>query len=168
MKKVLLASILVIMYIFNRDEYNISDDSIRFRVIANSNSSLDIAMKEKVVNELSGKLFKKTNSVKEAEENIYENLENLEDSINNLFIKNKYDKNFRISYGYNEIPEKVYRGKKYEAGLYKSLVVEIGEGKGNNYFCVLYPSLCLLDYEKDSPNDKYDFKIANIINNIFK
>lgn len=168
MKKIIIViCVFVFMYLFNYNEYNISDDSIRFRVIANSNSIEDISMKEKVVNELSGVLFKKVESKIEAENNIYNNLEIIEDKINKLFIKNNYDKNFNISYGLNEFPKKYYRGKEYEAGLYNSLVIEIGEGKGNNYFCVLYPSLCLMDYENTENNEKYNFKIVEFIKKMF-
>ena len=166
-KYLIMLSLLVLMYLINYNEYNITEDSIRFRVIANSNSIEDIYMKEKVVNELSSIVFNKKGSINEAEKNIYENLETIEDKINNLFESHNYNKSFNISYGLNEIPEKIYRGKKYEKGLYKSLVIEIGNGKGDNYFCVLYPSLCLLDYEKNNSKDKYSFKIVEIIKNIF-
>ncbi len=166
-KYLIIVSLFVLMYLINYNEYNITEDSIRFRVIANSNSIEDIYMKEKVVNELSSIVFNKKGSINEAEKNIYENLEKIEDKINNLFESHNYNKSFNISYGLNEIPEKIYRGKKYEKGLYKSLVIEIGNGKGDNYFCVLYPSLCLLDYEKNNSKDKYSFKIVEIIKNIF-
>ena len=64
MKKIIIViCVFVFMYLFNYNEYNISDDSIRFRVIANSNSIEDISMKEKVVNELSGILFKEVKTV---------------------------------------------------------------------------------------------------------
>ena len=167
MKKIVIVlSIFVFMYLFNYNEYNISDDSIRFRVIANSNSIEDILMKEKVVKELSGLLFRKINSKEEAQKNIYRNLGVIENKIDKLFIDNN-NKSFNISYGLNKIPKKYYRGKEYKEGLYNSLVIEIGEGKGNNYFCVLYPSLCLLDYENDVKKEKYNFKIIDIIKDIF-
>ncbi len=168
MKKIIIfLSIIVLMYLIVNNEYNITEDSIRFRVVANSNSIEDIAMKEKVVTELSSILFTKTNSSDETEKNIYDNLKKIEDKINNLFESNNYDKSFNISYGLNKIPQKYYKGKKYEEGLYKSLVIEIGEGKGNNYFCILYPSLCLLDYENKDENSKYNIRIIEVIKKIF-
>lgn len=168
MKKVLIVfSLFVLMYLINYNEYNITEDSIRFRVVANSNSIEDISMKEKVVDELSGMIFNETSNISETEENIYNNLGKIEIKINKLFESYNYNKSFNISYGLNEIPEKYYRGKIYNEGLYKSLVIEIGEGKGDNYFCVLYPSLCVLDYEKNDLEHKYNFKIVEIIKNIF-
>ncbi|MBR4178071.1 MAG: stage II sporulation protein R [Bacilli bacterium] len=170
MKKVItIILIIMFMYIYHYDEYNITDDSIRFRVIANSNSSRDIIMKEKVVEELSNNIFKYNLSKEETEENIYKNLNNIENKINNLFKNNNYDMNYNIMYGMNYFPKKIYRGKKYNKGLYKSLVIEIGEAKGNNYFCILYPSLCVLDYEeKTKENKEIRFRLIENIKNFFK
>jgi stage II sporulation protein R len=165
MKKILfLIGILIIMYILNVDEYNMSDDTIRFRVIANSNSEKDIIMKELVVSELSDILFIKTDSLEETKKNIYSNLEKIDYRISSLFKKNNYNMQYNILYGMNEFPKKEFMNKTYEEGLYDSLVIEIGEAKGNNYFCILYPSLCMIDYNEKS---EYKSKIVEIFNSIF-
>ena len=165
MKKFLIFVIIVLSIIMlSKNDYNVSEDMIRYRVIANSNNSIDIIMKEKVVSELSSILFKENQSLEEVESNIYNNISNIEYKINKLFKENNYDKSFNISYGINSFPEKVFMGKKYESGDYKSLVIEIGEGKGNNYFCILYPSLCIIDYNQ---NKEYGFKIKEVIKKLF-
>ena len=167
MKKiVLIVLIITLLYFLNMDEYNITEDSIRFRVIANSNSIKDIEMKEKVVKELSNIIFIDSNSKEEIKDNIYNNLNNIENKINDLFKKNKYNKSFNISYGLNEFPKKKYKGKIYKEGLYESLVIEIGKGKGKNYFCILYPSLCIKDYENNYEEKEYKFKITEIIKRV--
>ena len=81
MKKIIILVLIVLMYLFYYKEYNILDDSIRFRVIANSNSMEDTIMKEKVVDELSTIIFKNNDSITDAENNIYNNLKNIEDKI---------------------------------------------------------------------------------------
>ena len=167
MKKIIIVILLVLtMYVLKIDEYNISEDTIRFRVIANSNNKEDIIMKEKVVKELSGILFKESNSIEQTKNNIYSNLENIDNRINKLFKKNNYNMKYNILFGLNEFPKKVFMNKTYEEGTYESLVIEIGEGKGNNYFCILYPSLCLIDYEERN-NNEYKSKIVELFNNIF-
>ena len=124
MKKIIvLVSILLFMYLISYDEYNITEDAVRFRVIANSNSINDIAMKEKVVNEISDMVFKNYNDEKELDNNIYSNLEKINNKIDMLFKKNNYDKTYNISYGLNEIPKKIFMGTKLDEGLYKSLVI---------------------------------------------
>ena len=61
---------------------------------------------------------------------------------------------------------KEYNNIEFEAGEYESLVVEIGEAKGNNYWCILYPPLCMVDYEKDTKIE-YKSKIVEILSNLF-
>lgn len=167
MKKILIVLLLLFgLYLFSKDDSRISDDSIRFRVIANSNSEEDIKMKELVVKELSSTLFKE-NSLEGTRSNIISNISQIEKRIDRVFDNNNYDKTYNVIYGMNEFPEKIYNGVVYEKGLYESLVVEIGDGRGNNYWCFLYPSLCLVDYKNGEEEVKYKSKIAEIIDKLF-
>ena len=70
-------------------------------------------------------------------------------------------------YRYDVINTKEHNGIKYEEGLYESLVIEIGNGEGSNYWCFLYPSLCMIDFKKNNSNFKYKSKISEIIDNLF-
>lgn len=168
MKKIIIIIVvLLIGYLLSIVEYNKSEDIIRFRVIANSNSREDIIMKEKVVKELSGVLFIDSQNVDDVKNNIYSNLENIDHKIDKLFKKNNYNKKYNILYGLNEFPKKVFMNKIYDGGLHESLVIEIGEGKGDNYFCILYPSLCMIDYENREENTNYKSKIMELFDNIF-
>lgn len=167
MKKILIILLFIFsLYLFSKDDSRISDDSIRFRVIANSNSEEDIKMKELVVKELSSTLFKE-NSLEGTRSNIISNISQIEKRIDRVFDNNNYDKTYNVIYGMNEFPEKIYNGVVYEKGLYESLVVEIGDGSGNNYWCFLYPSLCLVDYENGEEEVEYKSKIAEIIDKLF-
>ena len=85
MKKIILIILVVICFIvLSNNEVNITEDAIRFRVIANSNASNDIIMKEKVVQELSKKLFKKISNKDDAREEILSNIETVQEQIYNL------------------------------------------------------------------------------------
>ena len=99
MKKIVILLILLfyIGFYIKKDDYKISEDSIRFRVVSNSNSMNDVLMKEKVVNELSGILFKEVKNNDEMQNIIYSNLENIEIKIDNLFKKYNYNKSFKVS-----------------------------------------------------------------------
>lgn len=166
MKKVIFLIIFVFgIFLFNNNRNLVTEDSIRFRVIANSNSSKDIMMKELVVSELSNVLFKDS-SISETRNNIVNNLSVIEEKIDNLFVNNNYDKTYNILYGMNEFPRKEYNGVIYEEGLYESLVIEIGNAKGNNYWCFLYPSLCMIDYNNEEKIE-YKSKIIEIFDNLF-
>ena len=64
-----------------------------------------------------------------------------------------------------EIPvTKDFDGKRLKEGIYESLVLTIGEGKGDNYWCILYPPLCMIDNKKEVKNKiEYKFKIIEYI-----
>ena len=167
MKKIILIiSIILVIILLSNNNYNVTNDMIRFRVIANSNKSEDIIMKEKVVKTLSNLLFKNNDSIEDTRNNVISNINNIETKIDKLFKKNKYDMTYNISYGLNHFPKKEYNGQVFSEGDYESLVIEIGEAKGNNYFCILYPPLCMIDEDK-TDEVKYDFKIVELLKKLF-
>ena len=165
-KSIVIISIIIVSLLLCRTNYEISDDMIRFRVIANSNKSKDIIMKEKVVDALSGIIFNSSNNKEETRTNIIKNLKNIENKIDDLFLRNKYDITYNINYGINHFPKKEFNGQVFNERDYESLVIEIGEAKGNNYFCILYPPLCMVD-EDNKKEVKYDFKLLKILKDIF-
>lgn len=167
MKKIILIiSIILVIILLSNNNYNVTNDMIRFRVIANSNNGEDIIMKEKVVKTLSNLLFKNNDSIEDTRNNVISNINNIENKIDKLFKKNKYDMTYNISYGLNHFPKKEYNGQVFSEGDYESLVIEIGEAKGNNYFCILYPPLCMIDEDK-TDEVKYDFKIVELLKKLF-
>lgn len=167
MKKIIYGILIIVMIlVVSKPRYDLSGDMVRFRVIPNSNSSKDILIKEKVVNELSTLLFKDTNDINETRNNVVNNLDKINNSIDKVFSKNNYNLKYKVKYGMNYFPSKEYNDIRFEAGNYESLVVEIGEAKGNNYWCILYPPLCMVDYEKDTKIE-YKSKIIEILSNLF-
>mgnify|MGYP004418680887 CR=1 FL=1 len=83
-----------------------------------------------------------------------------------ICITNDYDMTFDINYGLNYFPEKEYRGLKYKEGYYESVVISIGKAEGDNWWCVLFPNLCLVDLETKD-NVEYKSWIVEKINKIF-
>lgn len=167
MKKIIYVILIIVMIlVISKPRYDLSGDMVRFRVIPNSNSSKDILIKEKVVNELSTLLFKDANDINETRNNVVNNLDKINNSIDKVFSENNYNLKYKVKYGMNYFPSKEYNDIRFEAGNYESLVVEIGEAKGNNYWCILYPPLCMVDYEKDTKIE-YKSKIMEILSNLF-
>ena len=87
------------------------------------------------------------------------NLEKISKHINQYLNSN----NYKIDYGINYFPRKVYKGVVYEEGMYKSLVITLGDGKGSNWWCVLFPPLCLLDENETTADVDYQLYVARII-----
>ena len=65
-----------------------------------------------------------------------------------------------------EFPTRVYEGVTLEAGVYDALIVELGTGKGDNWWCVIYPPLCFSG-EATGNNVQYRSRIWEIIRNFF-
>ena len=134
----------------------IPDDAIRIRVVPNSNLDYDQEIKGKVKNSLEISMYDLLKDVKDSDEArkvIKENLNTVDKNIYNLLEKEKYDKGYKINFGYNYFPEKKYKGIKYDEGYYESLLVTLGEGKGDNWWCVLFPPLCLIEAEENSDTE---------------
>ena len=173
MKKVIIivsVLILAIIMLNKQEDYVIvPNESIRFRIIPNSNIPEDIYMKEKVKENISNiiKDIETSDDINESRKNVISSINLIENNINELFQDNNYNKTFNVKYGLNHFPEKVYKGVKYEEGNYESMVIEIGQAKGDNYWCVLFPPLCLIEAE-ESDEIEYKFFIADIINKFLK
>ena len=177
MKKVIFIVLTIIVAIFvyinvNADEIVIPEAAIRVRVIANSNRILDQSMKMRVKEYIENYLYPvlgDVTSIEEARGIIQEHLEGLNQGIEELFSENDYDMDYMIHFGDNYFPEKDYKGVHYEAGAYESLVVSIGEGEGDNWWCVLFPPLCLLEAsESDTDEVQYRFFVQEMLDRIFE
>ena len=154
-----------IVYICNQNEYiKVPNDSIRMRVIANSNSEEDINNKlivKSMLKETIKDITKGKKTYNEVDNAIKNNTDLIEENIKSTLKNNNINEEYHINYGTNYFPEKTYKGITYKAGNYKSYVVTLGEGKGENYWCVLFPPLCLVD-ENVSDYD-YHFLIKDIL-----
>ena len=174
MKKIILCLfgiILFYMMIGHVSSYMIPEDALRIRVIANSDSEYDQEIKLLVKEKLQMKLYnllKNTKGVSEARKIINSNLPIIQADVDNLLRDLNYELGFDINYGMNYFPEKVYKGVKYEEGEYESLVIELGDGLGDNFWCVLFPPLCLLEGEEHTKTEvQYTSFIKEIINKYF-
>ena len=161
--------VIIIINIINITNNNdiIPNESIRMRVIPNSNNTEDIYIKNKVKEYLEKdvlNMISKTNNIDDVREIINNNLNNIDNNINNVFSNNNYNMKYNINFGYNYFPTKQFKGHTYEEGYYESLVVSIGEAKGDNWWCVMFPNLCLIE-----KNDNHQYKsiIYKIIKDIF-
>ena len=159
---IIIGAVLVSLYVNNKDYVMIPSTSIRLRVIAASNSIKDqndkIIVKsalEETINKL--KLSKNYDSVDHYMEN---NKEIIDEKIKKLVNEKNKNISFTSNYGYNYFPEKEWKGVKYPSGNYKSYVITIGNGEGENWWCVMYPPICLLD------NEMEDYQYRSLIKDI--
>ena len=158
---VFLALVIIILCQNKSQKLIIPKESIRIRIIANSNNNVDINQKLKVKKEVETKIYELLKDVKtidEARTIINNNLDNLNISLEDSL----------VSFGYNYFPKKVYKDIIYEEGLYESLVITLGKGKGDNWWCVLFPPLCLLEENENTKDVEYHFLVKDIIDKYLK
>ena len=77
---------------------------------------------------------------------------------------NGYTYGARASIRQEQFPTRVYDGVTLDAGVYDALIVELGTGAGDNWWCVVYPPLC---FSGGNGNVIYKSKIAEIIGKFF-
>ena len=125
----------------------IPNNAIRIRIIANSNDINDQKIKTEVKNNVNKYLYQKLSGI----DNYKEATSVIKASINDIDkIVSKYTNNYLVTYGYNYFPEKKYKGTIYNEGEYESLLIELGNAQGKNFWCVLFPPLCLIDENKEN------------------
>ncbi len=174
MKKTIIFLIIIsLFYMFIADVFaeniKIPEDAIRIRVVPNSNSKYDQAVKGKVKNELETSMYnllKKAKNSDEARELIETNLTKIKTDVKEVLDKEKYDKGYKVNFGYNYFPQKEYKGITYKEGYYESLLVTLGEGKGDNWWCVLFPPLCLIEAEENTETE-YKSLVKEILDKYF-
>ena len=149
----------------------IPEESIRIRVIGNSNSKYDQEKKQELRKEVQlymQNLLKNAKTVNEARNIINNNLDNIDKNVDNYLQNINYKIPYKINFGLNYFPEKKYKGIKYNEGLYESLLITLGEGKGNNWWCVLFPPICLIEAEETETNEvQYKSFIKEIVEKYF-
>ena len=143
---------LVFLILYNISSFafsckEIRSDVIRLHVIANSDSDEDQALKLQVRDALLAKgenIFDGTVTPENAKEKITPEIENLEDIAEQVIKENGY--HYQVK---TELITEYFDTRTYDdtvtlpAGKYLALKVTIGEGKGKNWWCVMFPSLCL-------------------------
>ena len=163
MKKLMII-LLIPLLISSMNINSNKDDMLRIRVIANSNSEHDQQVKNEISNNLKIKLYdllKDEKDIDTARKIINNNIDTLSEDIEKSLVNEDYS--YNINYGLNYFPEKEYNGKTYKEGKYESLLVTLGKGEGNNWWCILFPPLCLVEAEESDEKVEYDFFFKNII-----
>lgn len=174
MKSLYIILIGCLLYLFlgniNTSKIEVPDEAIRFRVIASSNSSNDQRLKIKVKLEIEKELaviLKDVKNLSSANMVISNNIKAIENKVKTILKSENNMETFKIDLGNNYFPEKEYNGIKYKEGKYNSLTITLGNGLGNNWWCILFPPLCLLD-ESDYKEAEYSLYVKEVIDNYLK
>lgn len=124
---------------------SIASKILRFHVLANSDSEADQAVKEEVrdaVGVYLAPLLQDAENVEETKQIIEENMEQIVDVAKDTLTEHGYAYDVKAQIARANFPEKTYGAYTFPKGEYEALQIVIGEGKGQNWWCVLYPNMC--------------------------
>lgn len=151
----ILLAFLLFLYIFisaysyvNLISSDLRDNVFRLHVIANSNSEEDQNLKYVVRDNLvqyMNSICNNMSSKEEAIQMVSNHLIDFSNIANETIQENGFSYNATVEIGNFNFPTKTYADISFPSGYYDALKVKIGKAEGQNWWCVLYPSLCFVD-----------------------
>lgn len=131
---------------FNASCDDLRANVLRLHIIANSDSSEDQALKLKIrdrILEESGDLFEGVSDIDNAVLKAEQNADYYCEIANRVIKENGYDYKAEATVGYSYFETREYEDFTLPAGNYKSLIISLGEAKGKNWWCVIFPEVCI-------------------------
>ncbi|WP_438348800.1 stage II sporulation protein R [Paenibacillus sp. FA6] len=129
----------------------IPEESIRLRILANSDTVGDQlvkrAIRDAIVAEMNGWVeeLEDPQNLDQAREIIRKHIADLNRLVGRELHNRGINYSYNVELGMVPFPTKMYGGMVYPAGEYEALRVTLGEGRGQNWWCVLFPPLCFID-----------------------
>ena len=145
------------------------DDIVRIHIRANSNSECDQSIKLVVRDEVVDYITPLISGCVDAADvldTLKLNLSGIEKVANNVLSSNgcEYVSKAKITNEY--FPTREYGGVVFPADYYDAIIINLGNGEGNNWWCVAYPPLCFIGDEKTGYQVRYKSKLIELINKI--
>lgn len=167
----ILAGIALLAFLPSNASSKADNEYLRIHIRANSNLDADqnvkYAVKDGVVEFLTPYLVDATSKEK-AIEIVASLTGEIENVCNQVLREYGYDYKARASIKNEEFPTRAYDEFVLDAGFYDALIIELGTGEGNNWWCVVYPPLCFVNkFDNSIQNIKYKSKLLEIIDKFF-
>lgn len=126
----------------------IPEESIRLRILANSDSAQDQALKREIRDAIIARMQEWVvgpQSLEDARAVVKAHLPEFDILVGQIIEARGYSYSHTVELGKVPFPTKMYGNEVYPAGEYEALRVTIGTGEGQNWWCVLFPPLCFVD-----------------------
>ncbi|AVM25733.1 stage II sporulation protein R [Bacillus pumilus] len=127
----------------------IPDEAIRLRILANSDRSADQDVKRSIRDEVNANMtewVKDLTSIEEARRVVRSKLPEINRIAKEKLKEQHIDQSVSVSFQKASFPTKLYGNFVYPAGKYEAILITLGEGDGANWWCVLFPPLCFIDF----------------------
>lgn len=158
-KKIFISAIFVVLAIaiaYSAEAYaglsEINGKVIRLHVLANSDSFEDQQLKYKVRNKIIttfNEEFEDISTKSESSNIIIEKIHQIRCEAEEIVKEEGYDYNVDVYYGNYKFPRKMYEEIVLPEGYYDAVRIEIGKAEGSNWWCVMFPPLCFVDFGKN-------------------
>jgi stage II sporulation protein R len=156
--KIAIAAVLTFFFFFgilmnvyistDKELSDVADKIVRLHVVANSDSPSDqqlkLQVRDKVIQKMSGR-FEGLLDVSEVKDVITSSLGEIEAIARETIEENGKLYDVKAAFAKTDFPTKAYGNLTLPAGTYQALNIVIGEGKGKNWWCVMFPPLCFID-----------------------
>lgn len=148
----------------------IPNEAIRLRILAESDLEKDQEIKRLVRDEVNKEITKwvqDLTSIDDARNVIKSKLPEIQTIAEKVVASQGSAQTVKTEFDKVQFPTKLYGQFLYPAGEYEAILITLGEGEGANWWCVLYPPLCFLDFSNgeatsegfDGNDDKGDVKV---------
>ncbi|WP_203363491.1 stage II sporulation protein R [Bacillus sp. REN10] len=127
----------------------IPKEAIRLRILANSDQAKDQQLKRRIRDDVNQEITKwvaHIDSLPKARQLLKEKLPEIQEIALKRARKEGSTEAIKVEFGQAKFPTKLYGNFLYPAGEYEAIIITIGEGQGANWWCVLYPPLCFVDF----------------------
>src|SRR5690554_1789254 len=138
------------------EEEFIPSESIRLRIKANSNSAIDQSVKIDIRNAVNKEItlwVRDIPDLEEARQVINSRMDELHEIVGEELEKAGKRDSYSVALKETDFPTKLYGNRLYPAGVYEAVLITIGDGRGDNWWCVLFPPLCFLDFSNGKGNE---------------
>ena len=169
MKKIALivVALVVVVVVIAAVPSKTNADFLRIHIRADSNDSADQNVKYEVKNAVVDFLtpyLANATTKKQAMSVVKAHLTDIEQVCDKVLAQNGFTYKSRAKLTTEEFPDRAYGDVTLAAGVYDALIIELGSGSGNNWWCVVYPPLCFVGGESNGTNQIiYKSKLMEII-----
>lgn len=142
---------------------------LRFHVRANSNSAEDQAVKLKVRDAVLDWLepeLEAVTDIQTAKNEISRREKHIKAIADRILLEQGFSYKAKVRVDNEHFPTRMYGETVIESGYYDALIIELGSGTGDNWWCVLYPPLCYVEAEGNG-DFRYKSKIKELIDKYF-
>ena len=174
MKKIIMLIAVLLLVVLccsglNGANGEVSQDVLRIHIRANSNDVSDqnvkYAVKRAIVDYLTPYLAQ-AETKQHAMQIVSVHLQEINHVANEVLLQNGFDYQCNSMLCNEVFPTRSYDGVVFKSGVYDALIVNLGSGNGDNWWCVVYPPLCFVPSQSSgNGNVVFKWKILDIINN---